>query len=206
MNSRYKMLELTILLMAMSLLASFSSNAQRQSSEDRSQNPAQPNLAPNPSFEDGEDYPLGWEIGGRGEGRFRWKSARGRADTHALSISNLEAGSNLQWVTSRFIPIEADHDYEISAWYRNTTQTSSVAFLALFWGENEYALGSTGIWQLKPISEWTHRSFVIRGEQVKESFPGANRVKLSFGGSTRIKQRGAIWIDDVAFVDVTPSR
>ena len=85
-------------------------------------------------------------------------------------------------------------------------QTSSVAFLAIFWGDDEYGLGSTGIWQMKPTSEWTYRSFVIGGEQIKKSFPGANRVKLSFGGSTRIKVNGAIWIDDVAFKDVTLPR
>lgn len=206
MNQRLKRVGFTTLSAAMILLCSFSNKAHLQIAGDGSRNGSQFNLAPNPSFEDGEDYPVGWEIGGRGEGTFRWKAARGLTDNHALSIRNIGAGSNLNWVTSRFIPIEPDHDYEISVWYRNTTQTSTVAFLAIFWGEDEFALGSTGIWQMKPTSEWTYRSFVIRGEQVKKSFPGANRVKLSFGGSTRIRESGAIWIDDVAFKDVTSSR
>lgn len=206
MNKRYKRLEFIILLAAMLLLSSFSSNAQLPIAEDRSKNSSQFNLAPNPSFEDGEDYPIGWEIEGKGEGTFRWKSARGRTDSHALSIRNIGAGSNLKWVTTSFIEVEPDHDYEISAWYRNTTRISTVAFLAVFWGDDEYALGSTGIWQMKPTSEWAYRSFVIRGERVKKSFPGANRMKLSFGGSTPNKEDGSIWVDDVAFKDVTSSR
>jgi hypothetical protein len=164
------------------------------------------NLAPNPSFEDGEEYPIGWEIEGRGEGTFRWKAAQGHAGNHSLSIRNPSADSNLRWTARQFIPIEPDHDYEISAWYRNTTQTSSIAFLAVFWGEDQFALGSTGIWQMKPTTDWTYRSFVITANQIRKSFPGANRVQLSFGGSTRIQERGAIWIDDVGFRDVTPNR
>jgi hypothetical protein len=203
MNQRPKRVGFITLLTAIILLCSFSSKAHLQIAEDESRNGLQFNLAPNPSFEDGEDYPIGWEIAGVGEGTFRWKDARGRTDNHALSIRNIGAGSNLNWITSTFIPIDPDHDYEISVWYRNTTQTSSVAFLAIFWGGDEYALGSTGIWQMKPTSEWTSRSFVIRNEQVKKSFPGANKVKLSFGGSTPIGVSGAIWIDDVAFKDVT---
>ena len=206
MNKGLKRVGFTTLSAAIIFLCSFSSNAHLQVAQDGSRNSLQVNLAPNPSFEDGEDYPVGWEIAGRGEGTFRWKAARGRTDDHALSIRNIGAGSNLNWVTTSFIPIDPDHDYEISVWYRNTMQTSSVAFLACFWGDDEYALGSTGIWQMKPTSEWTYRSFVIRGEQIKKSFPGANRVKLSFGGSTRIRVSGAIWIDDVAFKDVTLPR
>lgn len=164
------------------------------------------NLAPNPSFEEGENYPIGWEIEGRGEGTFRWKAAQGHAGNHSLSIRNPGADSNLRWTAPQLIPIEPDHDYEISAWYRNTTQTSSVAFLAVFWGEDQSALGSTGIWQMKPTTEWTYRSFVITGNQIRQSFPGANRVQLSFGGSTRIPERGAIWIDDVGFRDVTANQ
>jgi hypothetical protein len=206
MNQRLKRVGFTTLSAAIILLWSFSSKAHLQVAEDGSRNGLQVNLALILHFEDGEDYPVGWEIVGRGEGTFRWKAARGRTDNHALSIRNIGAGSNLSWVTTSFIPIDPDHDYEISVWYRNTMQTSSVAFLAIFWGGDEYALGSTGIWQMKPTSEWTYRGFVIRGEQVKRSFPGANRVKLSFGGSTRIRVSGAIWIDDVAFKDVTLPR
>lgn len=164
------------------------------------------NLAPNPSFEEGEDFPIGWEVEGRGEATFRWKAARGHTGNHSLSIRNSGAGSNLRWTARQLIPIEPDHDYEISVWYRNTTQTSSVAFLAVFWGKDQFALGSTGIWQMKPTTEWTYRSFVITGDQIRKSFPGANRVQLSFGGSTRIQERGAIWIDDVGFRDVTASQ
>lgn len=164
------------------------------------------NLAPNPSFEDGEDYPIGWEIEGRGEGTIRWKAAQGHAGNHSLSIRNPGAGSNLRWTARQLIQIEPDHDYEISAWYRNTTQTSSVAFLAVFWGEDQFALGSTGIWQMKPTTEWNYRRFVITGSQIRKNFPGANRVQLSFGGSTRIQERGAIWIDDVGFKDVTANQ
>jgi len=203
-NKRLNRVSFTTLSAAIVLLCSFTSNGQLRIAEDGPKSSSQFNLAPNPSFEDGGNYPIGWEIEGRGEGTFRWKAARGRTDNHALSIRDIGAGSNLKWVTSTFIPIEPDHDYEISVWYRNTTQTSTVAFLAVFWGEDEYALGSTGIWQMKPTSEWTYRSSVIRGEHVKKSFPGANRIKLSFGGSVRSNDRGAIWIDDVALKDMTP--
>jgi len=206
MNQRLNRVGFATLSAAMILLWSFSGNAQLQVAEDRSKSGSPFNLAPNPSFEDGEDYPIGWEMEGQGEGTFKWKSTRGRTDNHALSIRNIGAGANLNWVTSTFISIEPDHDYEISAWYRNTTHTSTIAFLAVFWGEDAYAMGSTGIWQMKPTTEWTYRSFVVSGEQVRKSFPGANRVKLSFGGSTQIKEGGAVWIDDVAFKDVTSSR
>jgi hypothetical protein len=203
MNKLAKRLGFTTLFATILLVHSFSGAAQLQNPEDGSKSGLQFNLAPNPSFEDGEAYPLGWEIKGSGEGTFRWKSAQGRTDNYALSIRKIGAGSNLNWVTSSFIAIDPAHDYEISAWYKNTTQTSTVAFLAIFWGEGESALGSTGIWQMKPTSEWTYRSFVIRGEQMKKSFSSANRVKLSFGGSTRSKESGSVCIDDVAFKDVT---
>jgi Carboxypeptidase regulatory-like domain len=183
-----------------------SRSAQLPNAEEGIKGNSQLNLAPNPSFEEGEDYPVGWEMERRGEGTFSWKSARGRTDDHALSIRDIGAEANLSWVTSRFIPIESGHDYEISAWYRNTTQTKTVAFLAIFWGEDADALGSTGIWQMNPTSEWTYRSSVISGELARRSFPGANRVQLSFGGSAREAESGAIWVDDVAFQDVTTSR
>jgi len=187
------------LTLVMFLVGSLPAEAQRQT-EGQSADVSQSNLAPNPSFEDGEDAPAGWTTEfGRGDGSFDWKTALGRLDNHSLSIGNIRAGSNLSWITSSFITIEPDQDYQISAWYRNTMQTSSVAFLAVFWGQNRYALGSTGVWQMKPTPEWIHRSFLIRADIIKKSFPGANRIKLSFGCSSKHDESGAVWIDDVEF-------
>jgi hypothetical protein len=189
------------------LFCSLSGHGQQQTVREKSATLSQSNLAPNPSFEDGDDTPIGWmtEIS-RGDGTFDWKTAPGRTDGHSLSIGNIQAGSNLRWVNSSFIPIQPDQDYEISAWYKNTTQTSSVAFLAEFWGEKPYALGSTGIWQMKPSSEWVHRSFLIHEDHIKKSFPGANRIKLSFGGSSKNDETGAVWIDEVVFRKATASQ
>ena len=191
---------------AMLLVCSLPGSGEQQTDKGKSANASPANLAPNPSFEDGDDSPTGWQTEIVGEGTFDWKITPGRTDGHSLSISNILGGSSLRWTTKAFIPIDPEHDYEISVWYRNSTQTSTFAFLAVFWGAKRYGLESTGVWQMKPTLDWVHRTYLIHSEQIKTHFPGANRVKLSFGGSAKVTENGAVWIDDVSFKDVTPSR
>ncbi len=172
------------------------------------------NLAPNPSFEEGIGSPNGWmtEIY-HGAMSFQWDHTISRSGGRSLNMNNFMPGScggnpspvcaSGHWLTSEFITIDPTHDYLISAWYRNESQSDTVSFLAIMWGEDPYALGSTGLWRLAPNNEWTYRSYVIEASVFQEHFPGVNRVQLMFSHFSETTDSGGVWIDDVSFVDLT---
>jgi hypothetical protein len=165
---------------------------------------ASSNLAPNPSFEYGTDRPDGWiDETYSGTCTFAWDNATAHSGNRSLGIKNFSPGANVSWTTSQYISIDPAHDFQISAWYKNSTKFSSVAFLAIMWGDKSYALGSTGLWQMSPTSEWTYRTIVISSRVLQQAFPGVNRVKLSFGGSSNSADSGEIRIDDVSFIDIS---
>ena len=107
-------------------------------------------------------------------------------------------------MTSQLITIDPTHDYELSAWYRNTTGTDRVAFLAIMWANNDsYALGSTGLWRMAPTNDWAYRTVVISAADLQKYFPGVQRVQLSFSHFIEQNDGGGIWLDDIVFRDVT---
>jgi len=174
-----------------------------------------PNLAPNPSFEAGSGDPTGW-ISERRNGTmaFEWDSTAAHSGNRALAIKNFTPGpctdspspscADGQWMTSQLITIDPTHDYELSAWYRNTTGTDRVAFLAIMWANNDpYALGSTGLWRMAPTNDWAYRTVVISAADLQKYFPGVQRVQLSFSHFIEQNDGGGIWLDDIVFRDVT---
>lgn len=173
------------------------------------------NLAPSPSFEDGSIAPNGWiTVTWSGTMTFTWDNTTAHSGSHAVAISNFGPApsggcyslgcSEGYWHTLNSIPINTAHDYFISGWYKNTTQMPWVAFLAEVWGNDSYALGSTGLWAMTPTTEWTYRSDTIHASTWQTYFPGANRVYLMFGATNwnPAPDAGTVWIDDVSFIEL----
>jgi hypothetical protein len=80
--------------------------------------PAAENLAPNSSFEQGqEDNVSGWE-GNHAGVNFTWNEDIARNGTHSICISDLPAQRSADWNTSEPIPVTPGETYILRAYAR----------------------------------------------------------------------------------------
>lgn len=83
-----------------------------------------PNLAPNPSFEEGESLPTGWMCYSHyGNGTFHWDSTYAYAGEKSVGILNLTSYPGylveLIWETTDFIPVDLHlNSYIFSVWIK----------------------------------------------------------------------------------------
>jgi hypothetical protein len=96
-----------------------------------------PNLAPNPSFEDGDTLPAGWTYSPNTTGVYTWDSRYAYSGEKSVGVLNLTDPmypSELMWTTTDFIPIDSTvNSYMLSAWFKfveiPTTQYAKVRIL-----------------------------------------------------------------------------
>ncbi len=81
-----------------------------------------PNLAPNPSFEEGETIPVGWMYDTNTTGIYRWDSDYAHSGEKSIGILNLTNSSNssyLSWSTIDFILVDCEnYSYLLSTWFK----------------------------------------------------------------------------------------
>ena len=86
----------------------------------------QGNLIPNPSFEEGDDVPMGWEHSNYSDGiNYNWDSTIAHSGEKSVGISNVEnmiyngMWRFYGWITTGFIPMDiGNYTYEYSIWCR----------------------------------------------------------------------------------------
>jgi len=93
--------------------------ANTESNIDKSMVQSLDNLAPNPSFENGNDVPDGWTCDTFGL-KASWDDTEAHSGQKSVSTFNLERNDwHIEWMTEDFIPINLrDNTYELSTWYK----------------------------------------------------------------------------------------
>lgn len=96
-------------------------NSSQIPSEDRTD--IGPNLAPNPSFEDGETLPTGWTYDPDTNGTYTWDTAYAYSGEKSIGVSNLTGDNiyppDMMWMTTDFIPVNCTkNSYMFSAWFK----------------------------------------------------------------------------------------
>jgi hypothetical protein len=91
-------------------------------SETPRRNVVGPNLAPNPSFEEGDTIPTGWTYNPNTNGIYTWDSNHAHSGEKSIGVLNLTNNSNssdLMWTTLDFIPVDCIlYSYMFIAWFR----------------------------------------------------------------------------------------
>lgn len=127
-----------------------------------------PNLAPNPSFEDGDTMPMGWTYNPNDDGTFHWDSKYFYTGEKSIGILGLkqngsEYSSVLYWTTTDFIPIDLRSSaYDIFAWYKNVGTPANdqwASIRILFYDENFTELGWNRMGVRTNHSEWWEDGF-----------------------------------------------
>ncbi len=80
-----------------------------------------PNLAPNPSFEEGDSLPTGWTYAPDTNGTFTWDSNYAYSGEKSIGVLNLTDAYpyRVMWITSDFIPVNLTKtSYMFSAWFK----------------------------------------------------------------------------------------
>jgi len=81
-----------------------------------------PNLAPNPSFEEGNTMPVGWTYDPNTTGIFHWDSNYAHSGEKSVGILNLTNiyPYEIMWITTDFIPVNEtiNSSYMLSVWFK----------------------------------------------------------------------------------------
>ncbi len=83
----------------------------------------EPNLAPNPSFEEGETLPTGWTYDPDTNGTYTWDTAYAYSGEKSIGVFNLTGDNiyppDMMWMTTDFIPVNCTkNSYMFSAWFK----------------------------------------------------------------------------------------
>jgi len=78
-----------------------------------------PNLAPNPSFEEGGTMPTGWTNFSAKGVVYSWDSSDAHSGTKSVGISNIAYRLTIYWYTTSLIPVDPlVNVYDFSVWYK----------------------------------------------------------------------------------------
>jgi hypothetical protein len=81
----------------------------------------EPNLAPNPSFEEGDTMPTGWTYSPETNGTYTWDSNYAYSGEKSVGVLNLTNTypPYLMWMTTDFIPVDCTvNSYMLSVWFK----------------------------------------------------------------------------------------
>jgi hypothetical protein len=122
------------------------------------------NFAPNPSFEEGNDMPTGWECYSDYPSKFLWDSEFSHSGEKSVGIKGLEKPFHLlEWTTTDLIPVEPlEYTYELSAWYKYIGEPVDNQYAGLgIWpyDENKQTLHVSCIANVKFSLEWNYGRF-----------------------------------------------
>jgi len=123
-----------------------------------------PNLAPNPSFEEGDSMPTGWTYDPNTNGTYTWDSHyaySGEKSIGVLNLTNNSDSSYLMWTTTDFIPVDCTvNSYMLSVWFKFVEIPPDCHFAMiriLEYDINHHLIGSSGV-GIGSINstEWCH--------------------------------------------------
>ena len=152
------------------------------------------NMAPNPSFEEGEENAVrGWE-GGHSGVTFTWSEDSARTGQHSICMSDLPAQRSADWTTSEFIPITVGTTYTFSAYAKGDFDREVYIMVFPVNDNGSYMEGiATNI--TFNDTDWTYAEVVFKAPS------GAVAVDLDLGTNnpTDTATTGRICYDDVSF-------
>jgi PKD domain len=120
-----------------------------------------PNLAPNPSFEEGDTMPTGWIYDPDTYGIYTWDSNYAYAGEKSVGVLNLTDTypTYVMWITTDFIPVNCTvNSYMLSAWFKFVDilipmyQYATIRILE--YDINYQPTGSSGVGRGSNDSEW----------------------------------------------------
>lgn len=117
-----------------------------------------PNLAPNPSFEEGDTMPTGWTYSPNNTGIYHWDSDFAQSGLKSVGVMNLtDPHQNYYWTTD-FIPVDFTlYTYVFSGWFKYDEESSdhhSAEFLVEEYDKNYNLIYNYGWFYGKYNSEW----------------------------------------------------
>jgi hypothetical protein len=118
-----------------------------------------PNLAPNPSFEDGTTMPTGWAPGPNTTGIYHWDTTTAHSGLKSIGALNLTTNEweAINW-QSEFIPADyLNHSYMLSGWFKitGTPEEGQYAFFHLAEYDENYQLNGGGGFGYGHAPNWT---------------------------------------------------
>jgi|GEM_PF-3577568 len=118
-----------------------------------------PNLAPNPSFEEGTTTPTGWTSAPNTTGVYTWDFSYAHSGTKSIGVCNLTNiyPYEVMWRTSDFIPVNTTvNSYRLSAWFKFVDiPTYQFAMIRILEYDSNYHLtGSSGAGRGSNNTEW----------------------------------------------------
>lgn len=142
-----------------------------------------PNLAPNPSFEEGDTMPTGWGYDINSTGIYHWDSNYSFSGEKSVGVLNLtQVLEEVNWITTDFIPVNyAINSYILSVWYEIIGIPSTHQFATLnIWeyDQNYYLVGGMGTgsslyagWhQMELTTQYNSRVKYVKIELGQEAF------------------------------------
>lgn len=103
-----------------------------------------PNLAPNPSFEEGDAMPTGWTFDPNSTGIYHWDSTYAFSGEKSIGVLNLTYTypDYITWITTDFIPVNCTvRSYMLSAWFKFVDiPTYQFAWIRILYYNADYQL------------------------------------------------------------------
>ena len=119
----------------------------------------EPNLAPNPSFEEGDTLPTGWTNAPDTNGTFTWDSNYAFTGEKSVGVLNLTNAYpyRVMWITSDFIPVNCTKtSYMFSAWFKfvNVPEYQYTWISFQVYDDNYERIGGGGTGRGSTDTEW----------------------------------------------------
>jgi hypothetical protein len=151
------------------------------------------NYAPNPSFEEGINLPIGWEPNSNPGVLLEWKLGSAHTGVRSVCIY-LSANSEGEWKTYSWIPVQPYHTYSMSVWVRGDGTSSGYPVYRLIFYNSDFELvGREDVIAENPSPTW---NYYKRGEVT--ALPEARWAKLVLRHYT-ITNPSEVCFDDVLF-------
>ena len=92
------------------------------------------NLAPNPSFEEGDVLPTGWEHTDFGQGEeYHWDSDYAHTGEKSVGISVPTKQNSYEWYATDLIPVDTKNNYYEFSCYYKYTGVPDIAWQQVLW-------------------------------------------------------------------------
>ena len=117
-----------------------------------------PNLAPNPSFEEGNSTPAGWTYSQNTTGIYHWDSVFAHSGLKSVGVMNITNPQQHCYWTTDFIPVNlSQYTYVFSGWFKYNEVSAShhmAEFLVDEYDQNYHRVYGYGGYLRKENSEW----------------------------------------------------
>lgn len=160
-----------------------------------------PNLAPNPSFEEGDTMPTGWTYSPNTTGIYHWDSDFAHSGHKSVGVMNLtDPQQNYYWTTG-FIPVDfTRYTYAFSGWFKYNEESAdhyNAEFLVQEYDKNYNCIYNYGWFYGKFNSEWKETSDMTIKDKAEAKY--VKLVLVNFNNYGELNPLCEIRFDDIYF-------